>query len=216
MSDYERMLVVENGTTVFIQDEAGNKVAFTDFAEALSVTGHDFTGKFYIGYEPHIDLFTDSRDPTVNNSMIPYIPYEGFIDNVQVYESRLADHYYGLDEAEALTVGKAAKRAEILARYQVEEDLLEITYATNNYSASPQNIVELYVEHELASLNSETTVIVFDTLNEPHTINIASIIPALQSMRVIAKELRTKGRGYLVDINNATTLTEVEAIAWQE
>lgn len=97
MSNFTRILIVENGLTVFIRDSNGNQVGFNNLDEAKRITGHDFTGKFYIGYEPDVKFFADSTDQTVTPSLIPFQPYESLIDNISLWLSRVDDEYYGLD-----------------------------------------------------------------------------------------------------------------------
>lgn len=113
MADYTKMVVIENGQTAVIQDNAGNRVIFDTLEDATRCTSINFTNKFYVGYEPDINFFQDSRDETVNASMIPYAPYEALIGIIPTLQQRKDDITYGLT-GQALADAQA-KVAEIAA-----------------------------------------------------------------------------------------------------
>ena len=96
MSNYKRMLLLENGRSILIRDSDGNEITFISISECLLYTGHDFNGKFYVGYEPELPMFKDSVDDTIASDDIPYQPYEEMILNIQTYIDRKDDQYYGL------------------------------------------------------------------------------------------------------------------------
>ncbi len=100
MSNYKRMVLVEHGSMVVIQNIDGLAVHFNSFAECLKYTDYDFTGKFYVGYEPQLPFFQDSKNPLISESMIPFEPYEQLIANIQLYIDRMADPYYGMNDTE--------------------------------------------------------------------------------------------------------------------
>lgn len=124
MPSYRKVFVVEQGKFALIRDENGVEVSFSTLEDLMRCTGLDFTGKFYIGYEPEINFFSDSEDPTINESMIPNAVYEDLITNVSVIKARQEDRTYGL-------TGEALKRAT----YEVEVDRIRDLF--NQESEAP-------------------------------------------------------------------------------
>jgi hypothetical protein len=97
MPRFKRIFVLERGEVAFLQDEDGNSMIFNSIKDLNRCTGLDFTGKFYIGYEPDIKFYEDSEDPSKSfDSSYPEPEYEAMIDNIAVLESRKADITYGL------------------------------------------------------------------------------------------------------------------------
>ncbi len=199
---------------LFIENSSGAMVSFNDAAEYSKYTGKVMPNVFCVSYEPDRDINVefDGVNTVVIEGNNP--SYDEDIAKVLTYQLRKADPYYGMSTEETLAASKSLKRSEILDRYRVEENLLEYTAGGSSYAANIQHIMEIFVDYELAGRNSETQVLIFDVDNEPHMIAIAQVEPALQGMRALAKDLRIKGRGYLTDVSNATTLEEVEAIVW--
>ncbi len=100
MSNYKRKLVIENGMFVTLQDSTGLSTTFSTFAECKKYTGVDLTGKFYVGYEPEINFYQDSKNPLISNKDIPCDQYEQLIAKVQTYIDRMSDPYYGMSDTE--------------------------------------------------------------------------------------------------------------------
>lgn len=103
MSDFKRMVTVNDGLFGRIGDSEGNVLGFESLEQMSRVTGIDFTDKFNMNYEPELPHFSDSRDPDVGPEMIPYEPYEELIAMLPVLQERAADPYYGLSEGEIQT-----------------------------------------------------------------------------------------------------------------
>lgn len=121
MPSYKRIFVVEQGKYTTIRNEVGDEVSFLTLEDLMRCTGMDFTGKFYIGYEPEINFFSDSEDPSVSSDMIPHSPYEWIIDNISVLKTRQDDKTYGL-------TGDALKQAQ----YDVAVDNIRTTFAQDS------------------------------------------------------------------------------------
>jgi len=120
MSISKRMVVVEHGETVYIKNTAGDNIGFPNFEEAYRCTEIDFTGKYYIGYEPDINLFIDSEDETVTPALIPYAPYEWLINNIATLQERSDDPTYGLSGQELIDK-QAEVAAEVINQARIDE-----------------------------------------------------------------------------------------------
>lgn len=121
MSDYRKMVVIEQGEFLVVQDSAGNRVAFEDLVDASRCCNLDLTGKFSMNYEPEVGIFQDSRDPTVHKGMIPYQPYEALISAVAILQQRKEDPFYGVDPSQHGPIAMA--RNKELAKGHLEQAL---------------------------------------------------------------------------------------------
>ena len=95
MSDWTKLLLIEKGAHGLIRDASGNRIGFDSLEDMSRVTGIDFTGKFYVGYEPEKNWHRDSRDSEMD-AVVPYAPYENLIDTIDTLKIRKADPLYGL------------------------------------------------------------------------------------------------------------------------
>ena len=85
-----RELLVEKGTTVFLQDENGNQKFFNTLAEFQMYSNLDLSGKNYIDYAPDDGRYIDDTDQGV---AIPNSDYDTVI-------ATLKEPYYGMSENE--------------------------------------------------------------------------------------------------------------------
>ena len=131
MANVRPIVLVENGELSTIRDDTGLEVTFDTLEHLSNVTGIDFTGKFYIGYEPTIDYFEDSEDPSMVPGLIPYAPYEALIADVATLLANSLIPGYGLPEVEAKPIAEedALRR---LAEYYDQEILSQDTLGEPN------------------------------------------------------------------------------------
>lgn len=138
MPTFNKIFLLENGELTVIQDNTGNSVTFESLDDLMRCTQIDFTGKWYIGYEPDINFFSDSEDPLVNESMIPYQPYENIIANINTLKTRKEDITWGL-------TGQALIDAQALvaARDAEEERLSDLDTETSGDGATKITVEQI-------------------------------------------------------------------------
>lgn len=115
---------------------------------------------------------------------------------------------------ELLVDAKAEKKREIKQAYFNEEETGTITLGGRTYDSSSTHLVEIDLEARLAADNGETSVIVFDVDDNPQSVPVGSINPAMQQIRAVTRQRRAKAAGLLRNIKSALTVEEVEAISW--
>lgn len=146
---YHRYLLLTQEGHTLIQDETGAYVEFFSIEDFLRCSGIDFTGKIEIGYEPAINHFQDSEDPSFGPDDIPYAPFEQAIDDIALLLTRRDDATYNRTEAEAVPV---LQQELVQATAATAADKREIAQNQPVAGFSP-TIVGIYNEERVYRLN---------------------------------------------------------------
>lgn len=177
MPTFRRHFILEQGQLVTIQDEAGNQVFFASVEDLNRCTGMDFTGKYYIGYEPDIEFFQDSEDETITNKLIPYQPYEELISNILVLQERKDDPTYGLSGQELIAAQKATQERTIRETFDIEANAsVEVTIpeGTFTFVGGEGSAAAINGAVDLAEVLNEPTVLITDVTKQARELSHAS------------------------------------------
>lgn len=119
-----------------------------------------------------------------------------------------------LDGGNELAQAKIRKEAEIKQAYIDAEESSTIEAGGNTYHSDLEHLSRIDLERRLADANGETEMIVFDVYFDPHTVSFVAVDNVMQEIRILSKANYTKAKGLIKDIHQATTVAQVEAIAW--
>lgn len=117
-------------------------------------------------------------------------------------------------ETEILDESKALKKEELIISYNIEEQESTIVAGSYEYHSNNDHLREVLTERILAIMNSETTMVVFDVDNVPHSFDISVVESVLQDIRAVTNIRRDKLKTLFGQLNDATTVAEVDLIAW--
>lgn len=118
------------------------------------------------------------------------------------------------DDTAELADAKESKRTEIKLAYQEAEANSTITVGESTYHSDLIHLNNIDLERRLAEANSETEMVVFDVDLNPHTVSLTAVDSVMQDIRVNTKANYAKGKDLTLQVNQATTVAEVEAINW--
>lgn len=205
MSRYNKIFLVENGKTVYLQDEEGQKVCFDDFKDFNRCSGIDLTGKFYIGYEPSLHYFADDSDSEVSPNNIPYQQYEDAIAQIAVLQERKDNPLYGLSGQDLFDAQNAVDEKTTRETFVTESEApvtATIPEGTFTFDGGQDSASYIQGAIQLAQDLGEANVSVTDIGNEARTLSFESASTvAIQ----IGKAFRTaffKKQATLVAITN--------------
>lgn len=201
MPSVRKIFVVEKGQLAIVRDNNGNEVSFESLAELSRCTGMDFSGKFYVGYEPTIGFFQDSEDPFVTAGDIPHTGYEWLIDNIALLAARKADPLYGLTGVQLFEAQKRVDEAEVRRVYAEESEApvecLDLLWNGGQDSAS-------YIQGAvvLAQALAEEMVTITDIDNVAHTMSFTDALTVAAYVGAQFRDAFLKKQAGLVEIAN--------------
>lgn len=148
MADYQKMVLIENGKLGIVQNTQGDRVVFESLEDMTRVTGLDMTGKFYVGYEPEHNYFSDSRDPSISNEDIPYQIYENMIDNIAVLQNRKDNTLYGLSGQDLID---AQALLDAQNEYEQAAAVIKAEQEAAGVKQYTPDQVKAYIDNQVAS-----------------------------------------------------------------
>lgn len=201
------IFVVEDGKVVFINDRNGLSVTFDSLDEFKRCSGVDLTGKEYIGYEPSINLFVDSKDKNITEKMIPYKTYEDLIAMVPELISRKENPIYGLTGINLFNAQNIVDEQAVRNTYSVDSEApVEVTIQEGTFTFNGGQDSASYIQGAilLAQNLGESNVTITDINNEPIVLGFESAtIVAIEIGKSFREAFFTK-QSSLVDIAKRT------------
>jgi len=166
MPNFTRKFIVEDGRYVSISDQEGRLVTFESFEDFERCTEMSLSGKWYIGYEPYIELYADSEEPEVSfDSHYPNEEYEALIDNIVTLKERKENPLYGLSGQDLIDMQNE------LQRLQDIEDrlaLLEAEQSSEGIHVYTPDQIRNYIDNQIdgASTSGEKLEVIKSILKK--------------------------------------------------